>query len=72
MDNEPTLNTSGVIAQQLGVSLHRVTYVIKTRRHIKPLARAGRLRLYDQSAVAMIRHELNAIDARHSTNRTNT
>jgi hypothetical protein len=43
--------------------LHRVLYVLATRLHIRPSARAGTLRLYDRRAVAMVRHELNAIDA---------
>ncbi len=58
------LRTPGVLAAELGVPLHRVKYVLQSRPHIKPSARAGRLRLYDRQAVALIRHELNAIDAR--------
>ena len=60
----PRLRTPGVIAQELGESLARVQYVLRTRAHIKPAALAGRLRLYDRQAVAMVRHECNAIDAR--------
>lgn len=60
----PRLRTPGVAAMALGVPLHRVLYVLRTRKHIRPVACAGRLRLYDQAAVAMLRHELNAIDAR--------
>jgi hypothetical protein len=60
----PTLITPGVIASELGVPLHRVLHVLRTRQHIKPSARAGTLRLFDRHAVAMVRHELNAIDAR--------
>jgi hypothetical protein len=41
-----------------------VLHILTTRRHIQPAARAGTLRLYDRRAVAMIRHELSAIDAR--------
>ena len=59
-----TLRTPGVLAAELGVPLHRVEYVLQSRPHIKPSARAGRLRLYDRRAVALIRHELNAIGAR--------
>ena len=62
----PTLLTPGRIADKLGVSLPRVLYVLSTRRHILPSARAGTLRLYDSKAVAMVLHELNAIDARRS------
>jgi len=60
----PTLRTTGVIARELGVPLHRVQYVLCSRLHIQPSARAGPFRLYDSAAIAMLRHELNAIDAR--------
>jgi hypothetical protein len=58
------LRTVGVIASELAVPLHRVLHILATREHIRPSARAGTLRLYDRKAVAMVRHELNAIDAR--------
>ena len=60
----PKLLTSGRIAEALGEPLHRVQHVLSTRPHIRPSARAGTLRLFDKTAVAQIRHELNAIDAR--------
>ncbi|MBI1917683.1 MAG: hypothetical protein HYS12_23555 [Planctomycetes bacterium] len=60
----PRLITPGVIASELREPLHRVLHVLGTRQHILPSARAGTLRLYDRRAVAMVRHELNAIDAR--------
>ena len=60
----PTLLTPGRIADKLGVSLPRVVYVLSTRRHILPAARAGTLRVYHEAAVAQVRHELNGIDAR--------
>ena len=60
----PQLKTPGRIAAQLRVPLHRVIHVLATRPHIQSTARAGTLRLYDRRAVAMIRHELNAIAAR--------
>ena len=59
----PQLRTTGVIAHELSQPIHRVLHVLRTRQHIHPTARAGRLRLYDRDAVAMIRHELNSIDA---------
>jgi len=62
----PSLLTPGKIADALGVILPRVLYILATRRHISPAARAGTLRLYDRKAVALVRHELNAIDARRS------
>jgi hypothetical protein len=60
----PQLITPGVIAAQVGAPLHRVVHILATRRHIQPSARAGTLRLFDRAAVAMVRHELSAIDAR--------
>lgn len=67
METAPRLITSGVIADELRVPLHRVTRVLATRSHIRPAARAGTLRLYDRRAVAQVRHELSAIDARRSS-----
>ena len=66
MTNRPVarLRTPGVLAADLDVPLHRVQYILRTREHIQPSARAGRLRLYDRETVALIRHELNGIDAR--------
>lgn len=60
----PRLITAGVIASQLGEPLHRVLHVLRTRRHIRASARAGTIRLFDRESVAMVRHEINAIDAR--------
>ncbi|MFN0012101.1 MAG: hypothetical protein ACKVS8_10710 [Phycisphaerales bacterium] len=61
---EPQLITPGRIAAELAVPLHRVLHVLRTRQHIRAAARGGTLRLYDREAVAMVRHELNTIDAR--------
>jgi len=66
---ETPLLTPGRIAKLLCVRLSRVVYILATRRHIRPRARAGTLRLYDRNAVAMVRHELNAIDARRDARR---
>jgi hypothetical protein len=57
MANEiPTLRTPGVIAAELEAPLDRVLYVLRTRGHlIKPIGRAGCLRLYDRSAVEQVR-----------------
>ena len=66
LNSPPQLITAGVLASKLRVPLHRVLYVLRTKRHIPPAARAGRLRLYDRAAVAQIRHELNAMDARRN------
>ncbi|MCL4743294.1 MAG: hypothetical protein KJZ54_13950 [Phycisphaerales bacterium] len=61
---EPPLLTAGRIAEAVDEPLHRVLHVLQTRGHIKPAARAGTLRLYKRDAIAQVRHELNAIDAR--------
>ncbi len=58
------LKTTGRIAAILGVPLHRVHYVLRTRQHIQHSATAGALRLFNNRSVAQIRHELNAIEAR--------
>lgn len=60
----PTLRTPGRIAAEIGAPISRVLYVLKTRPHIVPSARAGILRLYDRRALAQVRYELNLIDAR--------
>lgn len=65
----PQLLTPGLLAAELNVPLHRVVYVLATRRHIRASARAGTLRLYSARAVALVRHELNAIDARRGRTR---
>jgi hypothetical protein len=64
MNDPPKLITAGLIAQELNEPLHRIQHVLRSRKHIKPSARAGTLRLYARRAIAMVRHELNAIDAR--------
>ena len=67
VSNLPRLRTPGVIARELGEPLHRVANILRTRSFIQPAAKAGTLRLYDRKAVAMVRHELNAIDARRAS-----
>jgi hypothetical protein len=54
------------MADELAVPLHRVLHILATRPHITPSARAGTLRLYDCEAVAQVRHELHAQDARRT------
>ena len=59
----PPLLTAGRVAGRLGVALHRVLYVLRTRG-IRPAATAGTLRLFDEATVARVRRELDGIDAR--------
>lgn len=60
----PQLNTTGHIAAMLGVPVHRIRWVLATRPDIRPTAYAAQARLFNSAAVARIRHELTAIDAR--------
>lgn len=62
----PKILTSGTIAEILGQPFHRVARILATRSDIKPLAKAGNLRVYKSSVLARIRHELNAIDAKRT------
>ncbi|MGD9690828.1 MAG: hypothetical protein AB7K52_14230 [Phycisphaerales bacterium] len=64
--SEPRLITVGVIARELDEPLHRVVRVIGTRSFIRPRARAGTLRLFDERAKEQFRRELDAIDARRA------
>jgi hypothetical protein len=66
MQSHVRLNTVGRIANRLGQPINRVEYVLRTRSHISPSAFAGRVRLYNERAVAMVRYELNKIDALRS------
>ena len=60
----PQLDTPGQIARDEGVPLYRVTYVLNTRPHIQPVAKAGNLRLFDRHAVQQIREELAKINGK--------
>lgn len=55
--------TASQIADQLGVRLHQVQYLIKSRR-IQSIARAGNIRLFDQAAIEVI-----AADVRRAADR---
>jgi hypothetical protein len=65
----PSLLTPGRIARSLSVPLYRVNYILATRRDIQPSARAGNVRLFSVRAMARIRHEISAIDAKRTTRR---
>jgi hypothetical protein len=65
VNDTPQLRTPGVIASELEAPLSRVLYVLRTRGHIiKPIGRAGVLRLYDRAAVEMVRDALREADRR--------
>jgi hypothetical protein len=62
-NDTPQLRTPGVIAAELGAPLSRVLYVLRTRSHlIKPIGRAGILRLYDRTAVDTVRGILREME----------
>ncbi|ADG66835.1 hypothetical protein Plim_0992 [Planctopirus limnophila DSM 3776] len=54
---EVRLRTAGVLASELGVPIHRVQYLLKARG-IGAKARAGRLRLFDVTALNALREAL--------------
>lgn len=56
---EVRLMTPGVMAERLGTPLSRVLYILRSRNHIKPAARAGILRLYDKKALELVEAELS-------------
>lgn len=55
----PQLRTPGVIASELGAPLSRVLYLLR-KLNIRPIGRAGVLRLFDRKAVEIIRAELQS------------
>lgn len=62
--SKPTVPTVGEIARRLGESIHRVEYVVRTRR-IRPSGRAGHVRIFTEDDVSRIADELRLINARH-------
>jgi hypothetical protein len=55
--------TVGDIANRLGEPLHRVEYVLRTRRQLRPQGRVGNARIYSESDLQFIASELRRIDA---------
>jgi hypothetical protein len=62
-NDTPRLRTPGVIAAEVDEPLNRVLYILRTR-DIKPIGRAGCLRLYDRTAVDSVREALRAMAQR--------
>ena len=56
--------TIGRMRETLDVNLHRIEYILATRRHIVPVGKAGRYRLYNASAVQLVQLELDEQDRR--------
>ena len=64
-NSTPQLRTPGIIAAELEAPLSRVLYILRTRCNlIKPVARAGCLRLYDRAAVEAVRDAIRQMDKR--------
>jgi hypothetical protein len=57
------LVTPADIAARLGQPLRRVRWILATRPHIRPAARAGRVRVYSTASVALVQNEIDAIEA---------
>jgi hypothetical protein len=57
----PNVPTVGEIARRLGVPLHRVEYVIRSRR-IEPTGKAGNAYVYSDADVDRIASELRRIE----------
>ena len=60
----PTLATTGEVAKTLGVPPQRIEYILRTRPHIRPRAIAAGARCFDDTAIGLIRDELDAIAER--------
>ena len=58
-----SFRTVGQIAKELGCPIWRVQYLL-TARKIKPIGRAGALRLYAPGVVDDLRREISAIAQR--------
>lgn len=69
MPNLTTVPTVGLIAERLGVPVHRIRYIVE-RRRIAAAGRAGNARVFSEADVACIRLALDEIarakEARHA------
>ncbi len=58
------LVTAAEIAARLGQPPRRVQWILATRPHIRPAARAGTVRVYSTAAIAQVQDEVDRIDMR--------
>lgn len=63
------LLTTTRVAERLGVPVHRVEYVLRTRRYLTPCALAGNVRLFDNETLLFIQFELELIADRKAAKR---
>jgi hypothetical protein len=68
MPGIPVLFTVGEIARRLGVELHRVEYVLRTR-DIWPCSRAGNALVYTREDLDRVGSEIKRIDLEHAAQR---
>lgn len=59
----PQARTISVMATLFDVPSSRIAYIVRTRK-IEHIGLCGRVKLFDQKAMARIRHEINTLDAR--------
>jgi len=59
----PVAPTIGEIARRLGVAVHRVEYVVRSR-DLAPVSWAGNCRVFSEADVAFIGAQIRRIDAR--------
>ena len=59
-ESTTSMPTVGEIARRLGVPVHRVQYVIRSRG-IRPACRAGIARVFSEADEAFIKHEITRI-----------
>jgi hypothetical protein len=64
------LLTVGEIARRTGSSIHKVAYVLRSRK-IKPVGRAGIARVYSEGDVERIASELEQIEAKRAKGASN-
>ena len=57
----PPAPTVGEIARRLGVAIHRVSYIVRSR-DVHPTARAGNARVFSEDDITFIAGELRRID----------
>lgn len=55
--------TAGTMAERLGVPIHKVQYVLRSRQ-IEPVGKAGVLRVYSEEQLAEVAANLDAINDR--------
>lgn len=58
------LHTVGDVARLLNLPIHRVEYILRSRPQIQPVGRVGIARVYDESAVELVRQAITDISRR--------